>query len=86
MDDEASIYWAVILMIGGIVMITILLACYACLFRDLFCRTNERSKRRRTTRRTPLQEADGSNRQKFDAIPMNDITQGDSMPTESEKV
>ncbi|KAK2575806.1 hypothetical protein KPH14_007190 [Odynerus spinipes] len=86
MGDEASIFWAVILMIGVVIMMTTLLVCYVCLFRDLCCRNDERTKRRRGGRQSPLRDADELNRQKSDAIPMNDITQGDSMPTESEKV
>lgn len=86
MGDAMSIFWAVILMIAVIIVMTTLLACYACLFRDLCCRNEERLKRRRGGRQNPLREGDEFNRQKSDAIPMNDITQGDSMPTESEKV
>ncbi|XP_043497131.1 uncharacterized protein LOC122520877 [Polistes fuscatus] len=86
MDDEASIFWASILMVCGSVMMVILLTCYICLFRDLCCPARDSTKRRRTIRRNTMQVTEENNLQKFDEIPMNEITQGDSsMPTESEK-
>ncbi|KAI4491882.1 hypothetical protein M0804_003274 [Polistes exclamans] len=87
MDDEASIFWASILMVCGSVMMVILLTCYICLFRDLCCPAGgDSTKRRRTIRRNTMQVTEENNLQKFDEIPMNEITQGDSsMPTESEK-
>lgn len=60
-----------------------LLVCYACIFRDLCCR-EDRSKRRQS--QSPHHEPDDPNRPRLDAILLNDITQGESMPTESEKV
>lgn len=84
MDDNVSIFLVVLLAIGGLTMMTALLACYACIFRDLCCRPENRSKRRR--QQTAQRELDNSNRIQLDAIQCNDITQGESMPTESEKV
>ncbi|XP_076241658.1 uncharacterized protein LOC143183810 [Calliopsis andreniformis] len=85
MGDEISIFLVVILAIGGLMMMSALLACYACIFRDLCCRPEERTKRRRP--QSPRHETDDPNRLKMDdAIVLNDITQGESMPTESEKV
>lgn len=85
MDNEASILLVVTLAVGGVLM-TALLACYACVFRDLCCRRGERSKRRRGSSRSPMQGSGGTCRPRLDTIPLNDITQGESMPTESEKV
>ncbi|XP_033322326.2 uncharacterized protein LOC117218211 [Megalopta genalis] len=84
MSDEISIFLVVVLAIGGLMMISALLACYACIFRDLCCRQEDRTKRRRV--QNPRQERDDPNRPKMDAILLNDITQGESMPTESDKV
>lgn len=84
MSDEISIFLVVLLAIGGLMMMSALLACYACIFRDLCCRPDDRAKRRRA--RSPHHEVDDTNRPRFDAILLNDITQGDSMPTESEKI
>lgn len=64
-----------ILAIGGLTMVTVLLACYVCIFRDLCCRYKRRQ-------RSPRQEFDP----KLESIPMNNITQEESMPTESEKI
>ncbi|KAL6435384.1 hypothetical protein ACFW04_005397 [Cataglyphis niger] len=66
---------------NGLTMISALLACYACIFRDLCCRSRGRSKRRR--QQNPQQEID---RGILNTIPLNDITQAESMPTESEKI
>lgn len=84
MGDEISIFLVVVLAIGGLMMMSALLACYACIFRDLCCRQDDRSKRRRV--QSPHQEPDDPSRPKMDAILLNDITQGESMPTESERV
>lgn len=84
MSDEISIFLVVVLAIGGLMMMSVLLACYACIFRDLCCRPEDRRKRRRP--QSPHHEADDPNRPRLDAILLNDITQGESMPTESEKV
>ncbi|XP_078033004.1 uncharacterized protein LOC144467892 [Augochlora pura] len=84
MSDEISIFLVVVLAIGGLMMMSALLACYACIFRDLCCRQEDRTKRRRV--QSPRQERDDPNRPKMDAILLNDITQGESMPTESDKV
>lgn len=81
MGDEISIFLVVFLAIGGIIMMSALLACYACIFRDLCCRPEDRSKRRRP--QSPRHEPDDPNRPRLDAILLNDITQGESMPTES---
>lgn len=86
MDEELSISLVIILVIGGM-MITALLTCYACIFRDLCCQRVDRSKRRRTGRRSPARDsADVLRTNKNDIIQLNDFTQGDSLPTESEKV
>ncbi|XP_012237879.1 uncharacterized protein LOC117230435 [Bombus vosnesenskii] len=84
MGDEISIFLVVILAIGGLMMMSALLACYACIFRDLCCRPEDRSKRRRA--QSPHHEPDDPNRPRLEAMLLNDITQGESMPTESEKV
>lgn len=84
MGDEISIVLVVILAIGGLMMMSALLACYACIFRDLCCRPEDRAKRRRP--QSPRNENYDPNRLKMDGILLNDITQGESMPTESEKV
>ncbi|XP_032687854.1 uncharacterized protein LOC116852009 isoform X2 [Odontomachus brunneus] len=84
MDDVISIMLVVILAIGGLMMITALLTCYVCIFRDLCCRPEDRFKRRR--QQNQQREYDNPNQGKSDAIPLNDLTQGESMPTESEKV
>ncbi|EFN84399.1 hypothetical protein EAI_13582 [Harpegnathos saltator] len=84
MDDLISIMLVVILAIGGLMMMTALLTCYVCIFRDLCCRPQNRFKRRR--QQNEQRECDNLNRGRSDAIPLNDITQGESMPTESEKV
>ncbi|XP_076759461.1 uncharacterized protein LOC143428463 [Xylocopa sonorina] len=84
MGDEISIFLVVVLAIGGLMMMSALLACYACIFRDLCCRSEDRSKRRRP--QSPHRETDDFNRPRMDMILLNDITQGESMPTESEKV
>ncbi|XP_023289252.1 uncharacterized protein LOC111674151 [Orussus abietinus] len=85
MDDEISLLLVVILAIGGVMMMTALLSCYACIFRDLCCRRGESVKRRRSPR-SPVQGSDRNRRPQTEGIPLNDITQGESMPTESEKV
>uniref|UniRef100_A0A6V7HS58 Uncharacterized protein n=1 Tax=Bracon brevicornis TaxID=1563983 RepID=A0A6V7HS58_9HYME len=85
MDDELSISLVIILVVGGM-MITALLVCYACIFRDLCCQRVDRAKRRRAGRRSPGCGSDDIIRARMDAIQLNDITQADSMPTESEKV
>ncbi|CAL1676885.1 unnamed protein product [Lasius platythorax] len=84
MDDTISIFLVVILGISGLTMMSALLACYACIFRDLCCRPGGRSKRRR--QQNLQQEIDNPNRARLNTIPLNDITQGESMPTESEKI
>ncbi|XP_036142396.1 short transient receptor potential channel 4 [Monomorium pharaonis] len=88
-DSPISIFLVVILATVGLMMISALLACYACIFRDLCCRLpGSRAKRRR--QQNPRRESDNANRIRLDAIPMNDITtmttQGESMATESEKI
>ncbi|XP_011630403.1 short transient receptor potential channel 6-like [Pogonomyrmex barbatus] len=83
MDEKISIFLVIVLAIGGLMMMTALLVCYACIFRDLCCRPEGRSKRR--CQQNPRQEFDNPNRIR-DAIPLNDMTQGESMPTESEKI
>ncbi|XP_017886307.1 uncharacterized protein LOC108628724 [Ceratina calcarata] len=84
MVDEMSIFLVVVLAVGGLMMMSVLLTCYACIFRDLCCRPEDRSKRRRP--QSPNREPDDPHRPRLDAILLNDITQGESMPTESEKV
>lgn len=84
MDDILSLMLVGILAIGGLMMMTALLTCYVCIFRDLCCRSEDRFKRRR--QQSQQRECDNPNRGRSDAIPLNDITQGESMPTESEKV
>ncbi|XP_014479263.1 PREDICTED: uncharacterized protein LOC106746773 [Dinoponera quadriceps] len=84
MDDLFSIMLVVILAIGGLMMMTALLTCYVCIFRDLCCRPENRFKRRH--RQNQQRECDNPTRDRSGAIPLNDITQGESMPTESEKV
>lgn len=84
MDDVISIMLVIVLAVGGLMMMTALLTCYVCIFRDLCCRPEDRLKRRR--QQSQQRECDNPNRGRLDAIPLNDITQGESMPTESEKV
>ncbi|XP_017762014.1 PREDICTED: uncharacterized protein LOC108552119 [Eufriesea mexicana] len=84
MEDEVSMFLVAISAIGGLTMISAILACYACIFRDLCCRPVDMSKRRRP--QSPHHEPDDPNRPRLDTILLNDITQGESMPTESEKV
>lgn len=84
MDEKISIFLVILLAIGGLMMMTALLACYACIFRDLCCRPENRSKRRR--QQNSQRELDNSNRMRLDTLQLNDITQGESMPTESEKL
>lgn len=87
-EGPISIFLVVILATVGLMMITSLLACYACIFRDLCCRLGNRAKRRR--QQNPQRELDNPNRARLDVIPLNDITtmttQMESMPTESEKI
>ncbi|XP_043482388.1 uncharacterized protein LOC122511302 [Leptopilina heterotoma] len=82
MQDELSILLIVILAIGGATLMTLLLSCYACIFRDLCCKQNEQLKRRANMQRSIR----GNKQNLSDAIAMNDLTQGESMATESEKV
>lgn len=86
MQDELSILLIVILAIGGATLMTLLLSCYACIFRDLCCKQNEHLKRRANIQRSIHGSPNNNKHNLSDAIAMNDLTQGESMPTESEKV
>ncbi|XP_011688142.1 PREDICTED: uncharacterized protein LOC105450137 [Wasmannia auropunctata] len=81
MDDTVTTFLVIVLVIGSLMMLTVLLACYTCIFRDLYCRSESRSKRRH--RASIQREFDNANKA---AIPLNEFTQGESMPTESEKI
>ncbi|XP_074094511.1 uncharacterized protein LOC141524490 [Cotesia typhae] len=89
MDEELSISLVIILIIGGL-MITALLTCYACIFRDLCCQRVDRAKRRRVCRSPGGSGELGQNRHDMihmnNMIQLNDITQGESMPTETENI
>ncbi|XP_011876080.1 PREDICTED: uncharacterized protein LOC105566575 [Vollenhovia emeryi] len=84
MNDKLDFFLSVVLIIGGVMTVTALLACYAYFLRDLCCPPGRRSKRRR--QQNPRRELDNPNRARLDTIPLNDITQGESMPTETEKI
>jgi len=82
MDDKTSTFLVIILAIGGLIMMIALLTCYTCIFRDL-CRLKNRSKKQR---QPSLQQEFDRNRIRSNTVQLNDIIQGESIPTESEKI
>ena len=88
MADELSILFIVILAIAGGTLMTLLLSFYACIFRDLCCKQagENLKKRSEVQKRIRNSQNEGIFNQQLYSIAMNDVTQVESMPTESEKV
>ncbi|XP_008210033.1 uncharacterized protein LOC103316705 [Nasonia vitripennis] len=94
--EDTSIFLVVILAVGGISMMTTLLACYICIFRDLCCRSQpfkstKNLRRRARTKKRRKKKGDCANQQKpgsADIVTLYDLTQPAdiSMPTESENL
>lgn len=49
--EDTSIFLVIMLSIGGISMMTVLLACYVCIFRDLCCRAQDFRPKKSAARR-----------------------------------
>ena len=86
MSDELSIFFIVILAVGGASLMTLLLSCYACILRDLCCKQGKKLKKRSVAKKRIPGSQNNDTFNQFDTIIMNDITQIESIPTESEKV
>ncbi|KYN39103.1 hypothetical protein ALC56_06529 [Trachymyrmex septentrionalis] len=71
----------IVLSIFCFTVMIVMLVCYFYAFRNLLCPPERRSKKRR--RANPRGEFDNANRA---VIPLNDIAQEESMPTESDKI
>lgn len=89
MADELSILFIVILAIAGTILMTLLLSCYACIFRDLCCTRQDKNLERESKVQKGIrksQSKDNKFNQQLDTMAMTEMTQVESMQTESEKL